>query len=335
MLPPRCVQCIDSHTAGEPTRIVLEGLPPVPGASMADKAAWLARELDALRTALLHEPRGHRDMFGAVLLPPCRPEADLGVVFMDGGGYLPMCGHGAMGVATVAVECGRVEVREPWTVVVLDAPAGLVRCRVRVAAGRAEEVVLENVPSFLAQRDLEVEVPGAGRFRVDLAFGGSFFALLDAAAHGLDLSPTRHPQLIELGLGLREALNRRHLISHPELTRISGVELVEYWEKGQGGVDFQHLVVFADGQVDRSPCGTGTSAHLAALYARGELALLAETRHAGPLGTTFTARAVAETRVGDYPAIRPEITGRAWTIGRAHFVISPEDPLAHGFRLGR
>ena len=346
-LRPGTIECVDSHTAGEPTRVVVGGLPHVPGGRMADKRAWLARRLDGLRTALMHEPRGHADMFGAVILPPTTSQAHLGVVFMDGGGYLNMCGHGAIGVATVAVETGLVAAVEPETEVVLDAPAGLVRARVRVDAGHAREVVLENVPSFLVHRDISVEFPGARAITCDVAFGGSFFALVDAAAHHLQWDPlskgvapegrgdcaARRP-LIDVGLALRDELNRRYPVAHPQQPEIAGVDLVEFWRRSEtAGVDYENLVVFGAGQVDRSPCGTGTSAHLAALVARGQLALGAKTIHAGPVGATFAAAALREARVGEYAAIVPEITGRAWITGYSQFVFDPDDPLRAGFRV--
>lgn len=326
------IECVESHTAGEPTRIVVGGLPEVPGASMADKRAWLAVHADALRTALMHEPRGHADMFGAILLSPTQSQAQLGVVFMDGGGWLPMCGHGAIGVATVAVETGRVACSPPETVLMLEAPAGLVRCRVRVENGKARQVALENVPSFLVQSDVVLDVAGLGRITCDVAFGGSFFALVDGQKHGLAPAPPN--RLVQVGLALRDALSAALCVQHPTQPYPAGVDLIEfYWKSTAPGVDYAHCVVFGDGQIDRSPCGTGTSAHLAALWARGELDLDAPTVHAGPLGTTFTARALRATAVGPFPAVIPEIIGTAWITGYSQFVIDAGDALGGGFRL--
>ncbi len=335
MLVNRAVWVVDSHTAGEPTRIVVGGVPPVPGNSMAEKKAYLSSHLDGLRKMLMWEPRGHRDMFGSILLPPVNPEADLGIVFMDGGGYLDMCGHGTIGAATVVVELGIIKPLEPVTLVRFDTPAGLVEARVLVKEGRVQGVTVRNVPAFLHTGGLRIEVEGLGEIEVDVAFGGNFFAIVDADVLGLEIVPQRASKLVELGLKIRDAVNRAIRVSHPEKPHIDRVNLVEFSSARSGpGSHRRNAVIFADGQLDRSPCGTGTCAKMASLFARGKLKLMEDFVHESILGTRFTGRVVDTTKVGSFEAVIPEITGRAHITAISQFLLDPEDPLAEGFVLG-
>jgi proline racemase len=326
---------VDSHTMGEPTRVVVGGFPPVPGRSMEEKRTALASRFDHLRRALMHEPRGHRDMFGSVLLDAVHPEAHLGVVFMDGGGYLSMCGHGLIGAVTVALETGIVEASEPVSEVRLDTPAGLVTARAQITGGKVGGVTVRNVPSFLYRRGIELEIPGAGPTLVDIAFGGNFFALLDAEEAGLSISPENIAGITETALLVRELLNRRVEVVHPLNRHIDSVQLVEFCgPPSRPDAHARNVVVFGEGQVDRSPCGTGTCARMAAMWASGDLELNRDFVHESIMGTTFTGRLVDTARIGHLDGVVPEITGRAFITGFQQFVIDPEDPLAHGFLLG-
>jgi proline racemase len=300
---------------------------------MLERKLHFEQHMDDLRLLLMREPRGHGAMSGAILQPALHPDADWGVVFIEVSGCLPMCGHGTMGVATVLVETGMVEVSEPETVVRLDTPAGLVEARVEVAGGRARSVALRNVPSFLLGRDRTVEV-GGRRLTYDMAFGGNFYAILPAAEAGLAVEPSRAAELIARGLELMEAINATERPVHPADARIAGCKHVVFTAPGEDGPRSQRsATAIHPGWIDRSPCGTGTSAKLAALHARGELPVGEVFVNRSLIGTRFTGRIVEETEVGGLPAIVPEISGRAWITGRGEYVLDPEDPFPAGFSL--
>ena len=330
----RSFAAIDSHTEGMPTRVVTEGVDPIPGSTMLERKLHFEREMDDLRLLLMREPRGHAAMSGAILQPPLRADADWGVVFIEVSGCLPMCGHGAMGVATVLVETGMVEVHEPETVVRLDTPAGLVEARVEVGEGRARSVTLRNVPSFLLGRDRTVELGDGRTARYDMAFGGNFYAILPAESVGLAVDPARAGQLIGDGLAIMAAINERDRPAHPADPDIAGCKHVVFTAPGREGPRSQRSATsIHPGWLDRSPCGTGTSAKLAQLHARGELALGEEFVNESVIGTRFAGRVVEETEVGGVPAVIPEITGRAWITGTGRYLLDPEDPFPAGFSL--
>ncbi|SKA92546.1 proline racemase [Caloramator quimbayensis] len=330
----RTINAVDSHTMGEPTRIVVGGVPVIPGKTMPEKKAYLEQNLDHIRTAIMHEPRGHKDMFGSIITQPTKEEADLGIIFMDGGGYLNMCGHGSIGALTVAVELGMVPVQEPFTDVVLEAPAGLVKGKVKVEDGKAKEVSIVNVPSFLYKQDVEVDVPEVGKLTIDISFGGSFFALVKSADLGIDICTSNAQRLCDVGMKILKAVNEQVKVQHPVLEHIKSVDLVEIYGPAKNPkATLQNVVVFGQGQVDRSPCGTGTSAKLATLYAKGQLKMNEEFIYESITGTMFKGKVVGETKVGDYNAIIPEITGSAYITGFNQFIIDPEDPLKYGFTL--
>jgi proline racemase len=330
----RSFTAVDSHTEGMPTRVVTGGVEPIPGATMLERKLHFEAHMDELRLLLMREPRGHAAMSGAILQPPLRPDADWGVLFIEVSGCLPMCGHGTIGVATVLVESGMVEVTEPETVVRLDTPAGLVVARVAVRAGRAESVTLRNVPSFLAGRDRVVDVPGLGAVPYDMAFGGNFYALLPAASVGLEVDPGRSGELIERGLAIMAAINASpDAPVHPEDARIAGCRHVVFHAPGADGADARAATSIEPGWLDRSPCGTGTSARMAQLHARGELEIGEPFVNESVIGTRFTGRLVEETEVGGRPAVVPEITGRAWITGSGEYRLDPSDPFPAGFAL--
>lgn len=329
------LKTIDSHTEGECTRIVYDGFPEPEGRTMMEKKNDLMEHYDFLRTALMLEPRGHRDMFGAVLTEPVHPQADTGVIFMDSGGCLNMCGHGSIGTASMLVETGAVVVSEPYTDVLLDAPSGLIRARVRVKNGRAVRASIFNVPSFLERENLTEDIPGWGTIPFDIAFGGSYFALVDAGAIGLSLEVENTERITELGMKLRDAINRDIEIHHPYLD-ITTVDLVEFYDRTDTpGADLRNCVVFGDAQVDRSPCGTGTSAKLAALVAKGKLDIGQKFVYESIIGSLFEGVAVRKVDVDGRPGIIPQITGSARITGLNTWVIDPEDELRYGFLLGR
>lgn len=330
----RSIHAIDSHTMGEPTRIVTGGIPNIPGKTMAEKKEYLEKELDHLRTAIMHEPRGHNDMFGSIITAPINDGADFGIIFMDGGGYLNMCGHGSIGAITAAIETGMVEAVEPITKVGMDTPAGLVTAEAKVKDGKVQEVSIINVPAFLYKQDVEVEMPNVGTIKFDIAFGGSFFAIVHANQFGMKVEPNNANKLKELGLELRDIINEKIEIAHPTLGHINTVDLVEIYDAPtHPDATYKNVVIFGQGQVDRSPCGTGTSAKLATLFAKGELKEGEDFIYESILGTLFKGKIVGTGELAGYTTITPEITGAAYITGFNHFVIDPEDPVKYGFVL--
>ncbi len=316
-------RAVDSHTEGMPTRVITEGVGVLPGETMLERKQGFERDLDGIRLLLMREPRGHAAMSGAILQPPCRPEADWGVVFIEVSGCLPMCGHGAIGVATVLVEERLVDVAEPETVITLDVPAGLVTARVVVKDGRAEQVTLENVPAYVVELDAE-----ADGIRYDMAFGGNFYAIAEAAQAGLEVVPEQAPELIAAGLELMRAVPSP---VHPDDPAIRGCHHVIWTADPSDGADGRAATAIHPGWVDRSPCGTGTSARMATLHARGALALGQPYVHESIIGTRFTGRLLRETSVGGRPAVVPEISGRAWITGKGEYRLEETDPFPEGF----
>ncbi len=331
----RYIMAVDSHTMGEPTRIIVGGLPSIPGHTMAEKKAYLETNLDHLRTAIMLEPRGHLNMFGSVLTQAVEENSSFGIIFMDGGGYLNMCGHGSIGAITVAIQTGIVEPVEPETVVFFDSPAGTIEARAVVENKIVKSVTITNVPSFLYKRDLKIEVPELGEITFDIAFGGSFFAIMPAAQIGLNVETKNVNKLIDAGMKIRKAVNEQVKVQHPELDHINTVDLVEFYQQPKDeGEDYKNVVIFGEGQADRSPCGTGTSAKMATLYARGQLALNTEFIYASIVDTRFIGKLLREAgKVGEFNAVVPEITGSAHITSFNQFVIDDRDPLRHGFIL--
>ncbi|WP_346353635.1 proline racemase [Azotosporobacter soli] len=331
----RSIMAVDSHTMGEPTRIVVGGLPNIPGKTMADIKEYLEKNLDYVRTTLMHEPRGHKDMFGSIITRPVHEDADFGIVFMDGGGYLNMCGHGSIGAVTVAIDTGMVPTVEPETSVKFDAPAGLITARAKVENGVVKSVTIRNVPAFLYRKDAKVNVPGLGEITLDVSFGGSFFAIVNAEQLKLEVTPGNIDELTKLGLAIRKAANEQLQIQHPTLAHINTIDLVEIYDKATNPeANYKNVVIFGEGQADRSPCGTGTSAKMATLYAKGHLKLGEEFVYESIIGTLFRGRLVETAMVGEFQAVVPEITGSAYITGFNQFVIDPNDPVKHGFMLG-
>ncbi|MFD8993618.1 proline racemase family protein [Streptomyces abikoensis] len=325
---------VDSHTEGMPTRVITGGVGVIPGATMAERRLHFIEYLDHLRTLLMYEPRGHASMSGAILQPPTRPDADYGVLYIEVSGVLPMCGHGTIGVATVLVETGMVPVVEPVTTVRLDTPAGLITVDVRVEDGAARSVTLTNVPSFCLGLDRKVDVPGYGTVTYDLAFGGNFYAFVELDALGLPFDRARKDDLLAAGLAVMDAVNASDdRPVHPERPEISGLKHVYLAAPGSDAHHSRHAMAIHPGWFDRSPCGTGTSARMAQLHARGLLPLGRDFVNESFIGTRFTGRLVGETEVGGLPAVVPTITGRAWITGTAQYFLDPDDPFPGGFLL--
>ena len=326
------IRCIDSHTMGEATRIIVGGVPVLKGSTVMEKKKYFLEHYDYIRKMAMLEPRGHADMFGALLTEPCDPSADYGVIFLDGGGCLNMCGHGTIGVCTVLVETGMVKVTEPITEITLEAPAGLVRAQVEVKDGEVVQVSFKNVPAFLYKKDVTVDVPELGRkIACDISFGGSFFAIVKDEEMGVEIDPKNLDDIVPKALALRKALNENVEIKHPYLD-ITTVDLVEIYGKAKSpDADLQNVVVFGEKQVDRSPCGTGTSAKMADLVARGNLKIGDRFVYESVFQTKFIGVPVEKTTCGDFEAIIPQVTGKAYITGFNDLVLDRRDPLGHGF----
>jgi proline racemase len=331
MRTTRVISAVDSHTEGMPTRVVTGGVGVLPGASMGERRIWFRENSDDLRKLLMYEPRGHGSMSGAILQPPTRPDADYGVLFIEVSGLLPMCGHGTMGVATVLVETGMVEVVEPVTTIRLDTPAGLVVAQVAVTDGHATSVTLQMVPAFSLALDQQVEVPGFGSVGYDIAYGGNFYAIVDLGALGLPFDRAAKAQLLDAGLKIMAAINEQHPPRHPERPDIHDCHHVYLKAPGSTAEHSRHAMAIYPGWFDRSPCGTGTCARMAQLNARGELPLGQEFVNESFIGSTFRGRLHETTSVGELPAVLPSVTGRAWVTGTAQYMLAPDDPFPAGF----
>jgi proline racemase len=325
---------VDAHTGGEPLRIVTGGVPRIPGATILEKRRWVREELDHVRRALILEPRGHADMYGAYLTEPVTAAADLGVIFMHNEGYSDMCGHGIVALATVAVAQGLVTRTIPETRVGIDAPAGFIEAFVQWDGRRVGEVRFRNVPSFLHTADLTVATPSFGGVTVDVAFGGAFYAYLDAAQVGLEVTPEHLRDLVRAGDEIKRAVTAAAEVVHPlepELRGLYGTILAGPPETPRGTQ--RNVCVFADREVDRSPTGTGTAGRVAQLVARGRLALGEAIVNESIVGSVFGGRALERTRVGPYDAVVPEVAGRAAIVGFGTWVVDPDDALGAGFFL--
>ncbi|MEG3630292.1 proline racemase family protein [Streptomyces poriticola] len=327
------LHAVDSHTEGMPTRVITGGLGTLPGATMNERRLYVREQRDGIRQLLMNEPRGHSAMSGAILQPPTRPDCDWGVVFIEVSGCLPMCGHGTIGVATVLVETGMVEVTEPVTTVRLDTPAGLVVAEVAVADGAAQAVTLRNVPSFALALDRKAALPDGRTVTYDLAYGGNFYAILPLAEFGLPFDRSRKEEILAAGLSLMAAINAEGEPVHPEDPSIRGCHHVHLYAPGATARHSRHAMVIHPGWFDRSPCGTGTCARMAQLHARGELPLDTEFVNESFIGTRFTGRLHGTTEVGGRPAVLPGFTGRAWITGTAQYLLDPTDPFPAGFVL--
>jgi proline racemase len=322
---------IDTHTEGMPTRVITSGVGVIPGQTMNERRLYFIEHLDGIRSMLMYEPRGHAAMSGAILQPALQSDADWGVVFIEVSGCLPMCGHGTIGVATALVESGMVSVVEPRTTIRLDTPAGIVVAHVDVKDGHADSVTIENIPSYCARLDSTVDVPGFGALRYSLAFGGNFYAMVELDEIGLPFDRARKDDIARAGLAIMDAINASDPPLHPEIQGVNHCHHVEFIAPGSTARLSRHAMAIYPGWFDRSPCGTGTSARMAELWARGELPLHQDFVNESFIGSRFTGRLIAETELAGIPAVTPTITGRAWVTGLSSYLLDPADPFPAGF----
>ncbi|MGG1658519.1 4-hydroxyproline epimerase [Brevibacillus sp. NRS-1366] len=334
MKASRVFSTVDTHTGGNPTRTVISGLPKLEGQTMAEKMLHMKAEYDWIRTLLMYEPRGHDVMSGALIVEPCHPDADVGVIYIETGGYLPMCGHDTIGLCTALIETGMVPVSEPVTKLGLDTPAGLVEVEIQVKGGKAREVSFTNIPAFLYKQDVSVEVDGLGSVTCDIAYGGNFYAITDAQRLGLELVPSNASTIIDTAVRIRKAINQAVEVVHPEKPFIRGLTHVEFYTApDHPDADVKNTVIVPPGGIDRSPCGTGTSAKLATLFAKGEISLGEPFVHESIVGSLFTGSVLEETKEGGLTAVVTRIAGSAWLMGKHTIFYNPEDELAAGFLL--
>jgi trans-L-3-hydroxyproline dehydratase len=328
------ISTIDAHTGGEPFRVITGGYPDLPGDTILKRRRYAQEHLDYIRTALMWEPRGHADMYGCILTPPVSPEADLGILFMHNEGYSTMCGHGVIGITKVALETGLLPLVEPETMVKIDTPAGLVTAYARVENAQVTSVRFYNVPSFVLALDQWVQVPGLGQVRYDLAFGGAFYAYVMAEDAGLTCTPEDFRKLIEKGAAIKQAIMASRSIPHPYEEDLSFLYGTIFIGPALGeGADSRNVCIFAEGEVDRCPTGTGVSGRLAIRRARDKIGVDEPMIVESIIGSRFIGRIVETTSFGPYPAIIPEVQGTAHITGRHEFLIDPSDPLRDGFIL--
>lgn len=333
MRATRVFHAVDSHTEGMPTRVITGGVPHIPGATMLDRRDHFERHLDDLRLLLMREPRGHGAMSGAILQPPVNPGSDAGVLFIEVSGMLPMCGHGTIGVATVLAQTGVIALRDGMATVRLDVPAGTVEATVNAPPDEPTRVRIRNVPSFVDALDCTARLADGREVVYDMVFGGNFYAIVDADALGAVIDPAFHDELVATGLAVMDAVNAQRPPVHPEEPRITGCHHVILATAGTAGADTKSATVIHPGWVDRSPCGTGTSARMAQLHARSALALGQPFVGESLIGTRFTGTLTGVAEVAGRAAVRPEIEGRAWITGMGQYVLDPTDPFPAGFTL--
>jgi proline racemase len=331
------ITTLDAHAAGEPLRIITGGVPLLQGNTILEKRRYMQQHLDYIRKAVMWEPRGHRDMYGAVLTQKVTPEADLGVLFLHNEGYSTMCGHGVIALVTTLLETGALVAKGHHTPVNLDTPAGLVRATAHLDSnGHVERVSFLNVPSFFYDRKVELDVPAYGHLTVDVAFGGAFYAFMPAARLGLSVTPEQANQLAVAGDMITRAVNAVLPVKHPLEADLSFLYGTIFTDQSEDPAHHsRNVCIFANAEVDRSPTGTGVSARLAIHYAKGEIAENQYITIESILGaaSTFSGRVVGHTQVGPYKAVVPEVSGRAFITGRHEFVIDPGDELGRGFLL--
>jgi len=343
----RMIQAVDAHAAGEPGRVIVGGVLDVPGATIFEKMRHLETEGDALRRCMLREPRGYPAANCNLVLPPTHPEADAGFVIMEHVEYPGMSGTNTICTVTVLLETGMIPMQEPVTELTLEAPAGLIRVRAECARGKVTSVTCQNVPAFAVYLDRKIEVPQLGTVTVDVAYGGMFYAIADARAFGLKLTPDEGRDIVRITEMIKTAAREQLPVTHPEQPGFTGISIAQLsGPPARADAHMKNVVTVSTGEldwnrpstwtgvIDRSPCGTGTCARMATLHARGRLGLHEDFRHEGILGTIFTGRLVAETKVGSYPAVVPTLSGQAWITGFASYVVDPDDPFPDGFTVG-
>lgn len=340
------ISAVDLHACGEPGRVIVGGVLDVPGRTMFEKMKYFESQADDLRKRMLREPRGYPAANCNLILPPTRPEADAGFIIMEQMEYPAMSGTNTICVTTALLETGMLPMREPTTDLVLEAPAGLVGVRAECANGKVQSVTFRNVPAFAAHLDRSIEVPHLGTVTVDVGWGGMFYVIADAEPFGLRLTPDEGRDIVRIGELIKAAAQEQLPVEHPTIPGI-GITIAQLsGPPSRPDADRRNAVIVSTGRldwnrpatwtgaIDRSPCGTGTCAKMATLYAKGKLALGQDFRHEGILGTIFTGRLIEETPLGVHRALVPTLTGRAWITGFAQYVVDPDDPFPNGFTVG-
>jgi len=328
------IRTIDAHTAGEPLRVIYDGFPVINGASILEKRRFTRENFDHLRKALMWEPRGHADMYGCILTPPVSEGADFGVIFIHNEGFSTMCGHGIIAVTTVVLQTGLFPAAGPETTLGIDTPAGLVKATAQMLNGCVTKVSFRNVPSFVLLTDQTVDVPGIGPVGFDIAFGGAFYAFVRSEDAGVKCTPDHFGQLIEKGMAIKHAVIEKFPVTHPfepDLNFLYGTIFTGPPESVQSGS--RNVCVFAEGEVDRSPTGTGVSARMALHFHKKEIGMDQPMVIESIIGSRFTGRVIDTVPFGPFKAVIPEVEGEAFITGRHEFLIDPADPLGYGFLL--
>jgi len=328
------ITVIDAHTAGEPLRIITGGFPSIEGKTILEKRRFTKENFDHLRTALMWEPRGHADMYGCIITAPVTPDADFGVLFTHNEGFSSMCGHGIIAVTKVVIETGLISKSEPETIIRINTPAGLITAHARISENAVTSVYFHNVPSFVFARDKEIDIKGIGKIKYDIAFGGAFYAFVNAVDVNLVCTPENYRQLIETGMAIKNAVMNEVTLIHPfesDLNFLYGTIFLGPALSKEA--NSRNVCIFAEGEVDRSPTGTGVSARMALHHAKGEIKIGESMIIESILGTTFRGSVVEETQYGPYKAVIPEVEGTAFITGKSEFLIDPDDPLKYGFLL--
>ena len=326
------ITTLDVHAAGEPLRIITGGIPALPGKTILEKRHYAKNNLEHIRTALMWEPRGHADMYGCILTEPVTPDGTLGVLFLHNEGYSTMCGHAVIGLTFAGLDTGLIDLPGNNPVIKLDTPAGRVTATAFRKNGRVDEAAFQNVPSYVCAIDKRIKIPEFGTITLDIAFGGAYYAFCSAEELGIRLIPDNLSSLIRAGMAVKRAVDRSVKIEHPfekDLSFLYGTIIVGPPENKNN--HSRNVCIFAEGEVDRSPTGTGVSARAALLYTRGEVKKNDFFTVESILGTCFTTRVVKTTAFGSYPAVIPEVKGKAFITGRHEFFIDPKDPLRQGF----
>ncbi|MDR1916244.1 MAG: proline racemase family protein [Synergistaceae bacterium] len=333
----RMITCIDVHTAGEPVRIVTSGFPAILGKTMLEKRSYVLENLDYCRKMIMREPRGHDAMYGAILTPPVTDDGDIGVLFIENGGMGTMCGHGTIGVSKAVFDTGMMPSKEGINILRIDAPAGRVTSSVEVRDGQVKSVFFHNVPAFLYKSGIKVPVEGVGEVTADVCFGGAFYIFVEASQLGIELLPENTQRLSAYAMEIKETLGRIEKIEHPlepGINWIYGTVLMTAPEPvGDNRLITRNITVFGEAEVDRSPCGTGTSARMSQLYSKGILKPGMTLENHSIIDTIFEGAIVEETTVAGIPAIVPKISGNAYIMGFSQLVLEPEDPMPEGFRI--
>ena len=319
------IETIDTHTMGEATRIVINGFPKIIGKTMMEKKEYVKKNYDHIRKLLMNEPRGHKDMFGSILTEPTNKKCDIGIIFMDSGSYLNMCGHGTIGTVTMCLTKGIIPKKE---LVYVDTPSGIIECRVSFNGERVESVEFTNVPAFILHKGLSIDLKEIGNVSVDIAFGGSFFGIINSSDLGVKIDLSDKHRIIELATEARDYINKNINIEHPTIPNIRTVDLIEITDKISDN-HYKNVVVFGDGQIDRSPCGTGTCAKMAALNLETGASIIQESI----IGSTFEGKVLGKTKVAEMEAIIPAIKGSAWITGEHKFILQDADIYAEGFAI--